>query len=378
MATATTPPPYEGSSTAPAVAPLSSLSAASAHPQARSSTALSTGDPSSCAPPPARTQSQPPSIIRRRFRSTSNLSTEKTTSSASASPDSAAAGDAAATAASASALSSASSSSMPTPPMPSMLQPRVAVVLNVPKPWHPWLFALRLASVLPALWWGLPSLLRLLIHFLPGPPDQFQLVRPLSGSCDPSGHDPLQTSALSSLCAGEQHGSGTAAMMAAAPYAITETALATIWCFACGYLAFFFTDCLMSRWLIHYTPQATIVRLLSINAVNAYLTLTALSLTGGFQDPRLLLPGWVSIATTLTICYHVTHQKINIRKETSTSVNVFSIASYITMIVLLAHMQTYQSDYPIMPVVSKGSHLWEEGKHLIAHAKALIHEYAER
>lgn len=110
-----------------------------------------------------------------------------------------------------------------------MLQPRVAVVLNVPKPWHPWLFALRLASILPALWWGLPSLLRLLIHFLPGPPDQFQLVRPLSGSCDPSGHESLQTSALSSLCAGEQLGIGTAAMMAAAPYAITETALATIW-----------------------------------------------------------------------------------------------------------------------------------------------------
>lgn len=172
--------------------------------------------------------------------------------------------------------------------------------------------------------------------------------------------------------------------------------------------------------LINYTPQATIVRLLSINAVNAYLTLTVLSLTGGFQDPRLLLPGWVSIATvwtllpslvmgdmtaspfeeaggpeeeepmdecttltscppqTLTICYHVTHQKINIRKETSTSVNVFSIASYITMIVLLAHMQTYQSDYPTMPVVLKGNHLWEEGKHLVAHAKALIHEYAER
>lgn len=160
------------------------------------------------------------------------------------------------------------------------------------------------------------------------------------------------------------------------------------------------------------------MRLLSINAVNAYLTLTVLSLTGGFQDPRLLLPGWVSIATvwtlllsligemittpfeemdepeeeepieyttlticppqTLTICYHVTHQKINIRKETSTSVNVFSIASYITMIVLLVHMQTCQSDYPTMPVVSKGSHLWEEGKHLVAHAKALIHEYAER
>lgn len=28
----------------------------------------------------------------------------------------------------------------------------------------------------------------------------------------------------------------------------TELALATIWCFASGYLSFFFTDCLMSRW----------------------------------------------------------------------------------------------------------------------------------
>lgn len=39
------------------------------------------------------------------------------------------------------------------------------------------------------------------------------------------------------------------------------------------------------------------VRLLTINAVNAYVTLTVLSLTGGFDDPRLLLPGWIGIAT---------------------------------------------------------------------------------
>lgn len=49
--------------------------------------------------------------------------------------------------------------------------------------------------------------------------------------------------------------------------------------------------------LIHYTPQATIVRLLTINAVNAYLTMTVLSFAGGFEDPRLMLPGWIGIAT---------------------------------------------------------------------------------
>ncbi|KAL7938294.1 N-glycosylation domain-containing protein [Trichoderma chlorosporum] len=270
---------------------------------------------------------------------------------------------------------SVSASGAEKPPIPSMLQPRVAVVLNVPQPWHPWLFALRLCSVLPALWWGLPSLLRLLLHFLPGPPDQFLLVKQMA--TPGSNMDDLQASLLTSCSGKNGEAAATAAAVLAAPYAITETALATIWCFACGYLAFFFTDCLMSRWLIHYTPHATLVRLLSINAVNAYLTLTVLSITGGFQDPRLLLPGWVSIATSLTICYHVTHQKINIRKETSTSVNVFSIASYITMVVLLAHMQWYQPDYPTMPIVSTGSRLWQNAIRLAANAKALIKERAQ-
>jgi hypothetical protein len=39
------------------------------------------------------------------------------------------------------------------------------------------------------------------------------------------------------------------------------------------------------------------VRLLTINAINAYMTACVLSFAGGFQDPRLLLPGWIGIAT---------------------------------------------------------------------------------
>ncbi len=68
-------------------------------------------------------------------------------------------------------------------------------------------------------------------------------------------------------------------------------------CFASGYLSFFFTDCLMSRWVFRYTPQATIVRLLAISAVNAFVTSHVLAFFGGFDDPRLLLPGWIGIAT---------------------------------------------------------------------------------
>ncbi|KAM3566352.1 hypothetical protein ARSEF4850_000675 [Beauveria asiatica] len=228
------------------------------------------------------------------------------------------------------------------PPVhPSMLQPRVAVVLNVPPMWHPWLFALRLLSCLPAAWWGLPSALHLLLRFLPRPE-----------------HD-----AFASLYRGDGWSE---------PYALTETALATIWSFACGYLSFFFADCLMSRWLINYTPQATIVRLLTIDVINAYLTLTTLSLCGGFQDPRLLLPGWICIATTLTVCYHISHQRINIRKETSTSVNVFSIASYLSMVALLAHLLAFQPDYPAMPVVVRARRFWNDALHYIAQVKGTI------
>ncbi|KAG8420361.1 hypothetical protein J3459_011138 [Metarhizium acridum] len=244
---------------------------------------------------------------------------------------------------------SSSSSSSPPPVHPSLLQPRVAVVLNVPPPWHPWLFALRLCSILPALWWGLPCALQLLLRLLPGP-DRILVVRPnracTTGPCN-GGDD-------------------------AVPFALTEGALATIWCFACGYLSFFFTDCLMSRWLIHYTPQATIVRLLTINAVNAYLTMTVLSCAGGFQDPRLMLPGWIGIATTLTVCYHITHQKINIRKETSTSINVFSIASYISMVTLLVHMHSFQPDYPAMPLIGHVKELWNDGYGMLVQIKGSI------
>ncbi|KAG5924188.1 hypothetical protein E4U61_001327 [Claviceps capensis] len=242
--------------------------------------------------------------------------------------------------------------SCPSPPVhPSMLQPRVAVVLNVNPQWHPYLFAFRLLSILPALWWGLPSALQLVLSILYGH-ERVMFVREGvgGGTSDDGLHSSDDT----------------------VPFALTEGALATIWSFACGYLAFFFTDCLMSRWLIHYTPQATIVRLLTINAVNAYLTMTVLSLAGGFQDPRLMLPGWIGMATTLTVSYHITHQKINIRKETSTSINVFSIASYISMVILLAHVHLLQPDYPPVPLVGRLRIVWNEIYTLLAHIKRSI------
>jgi hypothetical protein len=45
----------------------------------------------------------------------------------------------------------------------SWLQPRIAVVLGVPTFWHPFLFACRLLSIAPALWWGVRPALRFVI-----------------------------------------------------------------------------------------------------------------------------------------------------------------------------------------------------------------------
>ncbi|GAB0133113.1 hypothetical protein EsDP_00001529 [Epichloe bromicola] len=245
---------------------------------------------------------------------------------------------------------SSSGSRSPPPVRPSILQPRVAVVLNVNPQWHPYLFTFRLLSIAPALWWGLPCALQLVLSILPGPERVLVVRGPRDGDGRP--HTSDDDDAL--------------------PFALTEGALATIWSFACGYLAFFFTDCLMSRWLIHYTPQATIVRLLTINAVNAYLTMTVLSLAGGFEDARLMLPGWIGMATTLTVSYHITHQKINIRKETSTSINVFSIASYISMVTLLVHMHSFQHNYPAIPLVGRTRKLWTDTCTMLAQIKRSI------
>jgi hypothetical protein len=146
------------------------------------------------------------------------------------------------------------------------------------------------------------------------------------------------------------------------------------------------------------------VRLLTINACNAYFTAVVLSLTGGFQDPRLLLPGWIGIATvrspsphlpltftftatnipstnialqTLTVMYHITHQKMNIRKQTPTSIEVSSMASFLSMVTLLAHMHLHTLDYPQIPLISSGRRAWDEVLRVVAQVRGSIEQHDE-
>ena len=125
------------------------------------------------------------------------------------------------------------------------------------------------------------------------------------------------------------------------------------------------------RRLLFYTPPATVVRLLTTNFLIAYITSWVLYLSGASEDPRMLLPAWVSIAMvslghiipkrselwliflqTLTLLYHLTYRSINIRKETSASISVFSIASFISLCTLLLQLHLTRENDPVVPLFS--------------------------
>ncbi|KAG7101225.1 N-glycosylation protein eos1 like [Verticillium longisporum] len=233
------------------------------------------------------------------------------------------------------------------------LEPRIAVVLKIPKAWRPWLFFSRLLSICPAILWGLRPALQLLLRLLLALPWK-TLLEALGADVAAAGFTtdgppetmcPAGPASLRGVLGTSKVPSTTST------YPWTDMSLGVIWCGSSAYLSFFFADCLMSRWLINYSPQAAIIRLLTINCANAFLTERILFIAGGFDDARLLLPGWVSIATALTLCYHITQRKINIRKETSTSINIFSIASFVSMVALLAHLHTSRLDYPDAPLL---------------------------
>ncbi|KAI1851914.1 hypothetical protein JX266_002767 [Neoarthrinium moseri] len=220
----------------------------------------------------------------------------------------------------------------------SLLQPRVAVLLGVPKFWHPFLFACRLLSIAPAIWWGVRCALRFVIT---------DLLKAYGYSYSRvGGLRPEAAAAASKLVVDRGEWM----------LRLTETALSIVWCGAAANLSFIFTDSLMSRWLLNYTPQATMVRLLTLCCIFGTVSSQLIHLLGGDRSPSLLLPAWIGIATTLTACYHVSQRQINIRKETSASISVFSIASFISMVALLANLHFgtlgVRREYPDIPLAA--------------------------
>ncbi|OBT99223.2 hypothetical protein VE01_02594 [Pseudogymnoascus verrucosus] len=213
----------------------------------------------------------------------------------------------------------------------SVLHPSIAVLLGVNTHWHIPLLICRGLSTLPAAWWGLRCLLTFVGEV---------------------------------MVEGEEGEGGVWSVERR--FRVTEVFLALLWCGASAYLSFFFTDCLMSRWLVHYTPQATLVRLLTINSINAYITSWVLYLSGGSEDPRQLLPAWISIASTLTVAYHTTQRHINIRRETRETISIFSLASFASMALLLIQLHLSRvNTMPVPPIFQLLGRAWEVGKKVV-------------
>lgn len=57
--------------------------------------------------------------------------------------------------------------------------------------------------------------------------------------------------------------------------------------------------------------------------------------------------------------YHLTHRKINIRKETSASINVFSIASFLSLCTLLLQLHLTRDNDPTVPLFEMMRRTWQ-------------------
>ena len=76
-----------------------------------------------------------------------------------------------------------------------------------------------------------------------------------------------------------------------------EVLTAALWCAVSGYVSFFSMDLLMVRWLFHYTPMASIIRLVTASFLYYLGTNLVLEYSYAWHDVRMLLPAWIMIAT---------------------------------------------------------------------------------
>ncbi|KAJ5296657.1 uncharacterized protein N7443_007550, partial [Penicillium atrosanguineum] len=218
----------------------------------------------------------------------------------------------------------------------SPLHPRVAVILGVDRRWYIPLLVCRALSTLPAGWWGLRcafTFLAELLHIRPG-----------------MGREGWAAAIVGSV--GQEWD-------VERRFRVTEVALAIMWCCASAYLSYFFADCMMSRWLLNYTPPAVVIRLLTTNGLIAYITSWVLYLSGASSDPRLLLPAWISITTSLTFVYHATQNHAKIKRETAASLLVVSAASFLSMSSLLLQLHLTRENEPEVPVFVITRKLWD-------------------
>lgn len=63
--------------------------------------------------------------------------------------------------------------------------------------------------------------------------------------------------------------------------------------------------------------------------------------------------------------YHIIHRKINIRKEMSTSISVFSMASYISLLALLVQQHWDRTDWLELPFAALACRVLRGGGEIV-------------
>ena len=138
----------------------------------------------------------------------------------------------------------------------SALHPRVAVILGVDRKWYIPLLVCRALSTLPAAWWGLRcafTFLAELLHIRPGMGREgwaAAIVDSVGQEWDVERRFRVTEVALAIMWVRYMIALvGIYLVCGSALYFI----LTTPQCCASAYLSYFFTDCLMSRWLVLFS-----------------------------------------------------------------------------------------------------------------------------
>lgn len=200
--------------------------------------------------------------------------------------------------------------------------PRVAVFLGVNAHWHVPLLVCRALSTAPAVWWGLRCALTFLgellwsnhatTHTAWNTEKRFRVTEVFLAILWVGGYYKCALLGPSMDDSASEHTSKRYSKSLRFADSVTptsvlhrRTSLSSSWIVSCQDGMQQHQECLsccyadgtfLSR-LLFYTPPATLVRLLATNATIVWLTSYVLYLSGASDDPRMLLPAWVSIAT---------------------------------------------------------------------------------
>ncbi|RMZ77415.1 hypothetical protein DV738_g4385, partial [Chaetothyriales sp. CBS 135597] len=173
--------------------------------------------------------------------------------------------------------------------------PRVAVALGVDHVWHLPLLLCRALSITAPIWWACTTLHNIYRLW------DLRLLQNENGSSPTSGGDDHSRAMLFHRLL------------------VAQIGLSFVWAGTSAYLAHIFASSLMSRWLLHYSPLAVLLRLCSVSILLSYVCRELFRTLGATQADLLALsrslPIWIVIAIALLVIYFSTQQDISLERD---------------------------------------------------------------